>query len=104
MTAAIKPATRTSQKHQLISTDQLRRVVRVEIVMMSIEMDLPSADSNDYIHADRSLQFKRERRKVGKHLLHSIDNKNTNFALQFYKDVLYQSYDVVVWTSSYYNL
>ena len=40
--------------------------------MKSMEMDFSAADSNDYIHADRNLQFKRERRKVGKILEHFI--------------------------------
>ena len=39
--------------------------------MKNIDMDLTAANSNDYIHADGSLQFKRERRKVGKHLLNT---------------------------------
>jgi len=37
--------------------------------MKNIEMDLSAANNNDYIHADSSLQFKRERRKVGNHFL-----------------------------------
>jgi len=34
--------------------------------MKNVEMDFShsAADSNDYIHANSSLQFKRERRKV----------------------------------------
>ena len=41
-----------------------RRELSLETAMKSIDMDLSAADSNDYIHADSSLQFKRERRKV----------------------------------------
>jgi len=33
-------------------------------VMKRIEMDFAPAESNDFMHADRSLQFRRERRKV----------------------------------------
>jgi len=40
--------------------------------MKNIEMDLSAANSNDYIHADGSLQFKRDRRKVSNHLLSVI--------------------------------
>jgi len=43
--------------------------------MKSMEMDFSAADGNDYIHTDRNLQFKRERRKVGKILKHFIYKK-----------------------------
>jgi len=35
--------------------------------MKTTEMDFSANDDNDYIRTDRSVQFKRERRKVGKH-------------------------------------
>jgi len=39
-------------------------------LMKNIEMDLShTADSNDYFHANNSLQFKRERRKVSSNKL-----------------------------------
>jgi len=35
--------------------------------MKSMKMDFSANDDNDYIRTDRSVQFKRERRKVSKH-------------------------------------
>ena len=55
-----------------LSAEHLGRLVRVENVMKSFEMDLSTADSNDYIHTDGNLQFKRERRKVGKYVTFSV--------------------------------
>jgi len=54
--------------------------------MKSIEMDLSAADSNDYIHSDRGLQFKRERRKVGKQF--RIDNTQQNVGVTLYFIIL----------------
>jgi len=41
--------------------------------MNSVEMDFSAIDDNDYIHTDRSVQFKRERRKVGKRNAHNYN-------------------------------
>jgi len=48
----------------LIHAQHLGRAVSK--LTKSVEMDLSAADGNDYLHSDRGLQFKRERRKVGK--------------------------------------
>jgi len=61
-----------------------------------MEMDFSAADGNDYIHTDRNLQFKRERRKVGKILKHFI-YKKIIFEYTTVHNLFWYCYDPLGW-------
>lgn len=54
-------------------------------------MDLSAADSNDYLHSDRSLQFKRERRKARKVIVERLRRERIDRCLDQLKHWLQDS-------------